>query len=372
MKRVLADLRKGPSAVELWLDTRPIDLSKLTEAQRAAVQRASLTLAMEVDVVEQNGALQAVSLGDTRAHPRTAALRAVEDLRFHQAREAFEQLGDRVERDVELLTARLSMHGRTNQAELAEQDFSTLLNLPTLTFEQARAAYSGLFSGAVQQRCAGAFASWGERWAAKGGEGVSVLVTLLPADVPSEALLVAGLEELVRERASLAELEELVTRLKSRGATSAAAWSAQLDVLRAKEAEKEARRQKKRFLNRPDLAEIEKHFGVRLPAALRAEWEAHFSHPSGDLFFLALKPELLVKLAKDVEAELLDTKQPARRVLPFAEGEHEGDVFALDLDAAVGDDFAVRLMMNLGGGDDLAAYPTSAAWLSARGAPKYT
>jgi hypothetical protein len=369
-KRVLAEVRRPAADTELWFAGQRLKLDRLSTAQHASLSSVPTTLVIEADVDGQ----AVIGLGDTRAHPRTAALRAVADLRFHHAREQFELLGDAVESDIELLSARMTMKQRTGRGDL-EADFRKLLGLPGLTLEQAQLAYEQV--GGQRDACAPAFVAFAERLATFPPLSLDRLLgSLAPAHWGTRLPQLAFAERLADgDETDLEQAAQYLAAL--RGTPQFEAATAQLALARQKLVEREEKRARALLASRPDFAEVEKLFGRPLPAVLREAWFAHYEGDSVGFGFIEVKKgklDKLTTLAKKLERSLEDDERKElspHQLLPFARGEHDGDYFALDLARPTGDDFAVRGVFNNGTGGNVLAYETSRAWLEADGAPVY-
>lgn len=384
-RRVLAEIRRENQETQLWFRGQRLSLDRLAPDERSSLARWPTTIVIEADVQ----GLVVIALGDTRPHPRTAALRAVADLRFDHAREAFGEWGDAIEGDLELLLARLQMHARTGKNELAESNFLELLALPDLTLESALTAFESLWSEELKQRCASVMAGYAERAVTHGRVGASELERLmlfLPREHWGTRLPFLAIAERLRGRdlsqGDLTVAEEFLAAVKETASQSdLLAAAAQIDSARKAIEAREAREAAALLRARPNFDEVEQYFGVKLPPALRLAWEAHYEGRTVGFGFLEVKKGKLEKvgaLAKRLARALEPHEQRPLtglpyQLLPFGVGEHDGDYFALDLAAPFAGtaDFAVRGIFNRGTGGGVLAYPSSAAWLAADGHPIY-
>jgi hypothetical protein len=372
-KRVLADIRREGTQTQLWFAGRQLDLKKLSGEQLASIATLPTTIVIEADVKDRT----VVGLGDTKPHPRTAFLRAVQDLRFSHAREYLEQLGEAVESDIESLMARMTLNRRTAGGNL-DADFHKLLALPGLTLEQALTAYEGL-GGQQRASCAPAFVGFAERLTQHPPLGLDGLLGAVPQAHWGTKLPVLAIAERTSDTpVSDSDLEQASRYLVAlEGKPEHAAAAAQIETARVQLAEREKKKAKALLASRPNFDEIEQLFGRPLPAALRNAWFAHYEGDTVGFGFIEVKKgkvDKLSALAKKLERSLEDDERQEltpHQLLPFAIGEHDGDYFALDLARPSGSDFAVRGVFNNGTGGNVLAYETSDAWLAADGTPRY-
>lgn len=371
-KRVLADIRREGTETQLWFAGKRLELKKLSPEQLASIATLPTTIVIEADVKD----LTVVGLGDTKPHPRTAALRAVADNRFNHAREYFEQLGEAVDADIELLMARMTLNRRAAGANL-DADFHKLLALPGLTLDQAQKAYEGI--GGQQASCAPAYVAFAERLPQHPPLSLDRLLGAVPQAHWGTRLPVLAITERTTDApVSESDLEQASRYLVAlEGRPEHAAASAQITEARAKLVEKEKKKAKSLLASRPNFEEIEQLFGRALPAALKKAWFAHYEGDTVGFGFIEVKKgkvDKLSTLARKLERSLEDDERQEltpHQLLPFAIGEHDGDYFALDLGRPSGSDFAVRGVFNNGTGGNVLAYETSDAWLAADGRPRY-
>ncbi|MDP1821681.1 MAG: SMI1/KNR4 family protein [Archangium sp.] len=384
-RRVLADIRRGGDETQLWFRGERLSLEALAPGERASLSRWPTTIVIEADLEARAGTWVVMSLGETRAHPRTAALRAVADLRFSHALASLEELGDAVEVDPELLVARLHVYARTARNDEAEADFSKLLAHPGLTLEAARLAYESLWSAELHERCGAAMAGFAEQTDKTdrvGGAIFTLLLGTLPRAHWGSRLPLLAMEEQLADRDPDLETAETFLAAVKGTAPDTVVAAATEQIARARKAQlaKEVKAARALLAARPDFDAVEQSFNVKLPSALRSAWEAHYEGRTVGFGFIAVKKDKLDKLA-DLARKLERALEPGERhpvsgrphqLLPFGEGEHEGDYFALDLSQpADAGDFAVRGIFNRGTGGGVLAYASSVAWLAANGMPRY-
>lgn len=366
-RRVLVDIRREGGDTQLWFGGAQLDLSKLSSKARASLATLATTLAVEADLKGNT----VVGLGETKVHPRTGALRAVEDNRWADAREYLTQLGDAVDTDSELLCARMALNSL--RGTNLERDFLRLLSLPGVPMERAEKAFGLL--GALQAHCAPAFVAFAERATDCTGSRLARALSAVPRPLWGQTLPARALVEQLDSKplfdSNLTEAETYLSALERHPESET--WAARIAEGWKKVRKRDERAAKALLASRPDFDDVEARFGHRLPAALRSAWHASYEGAVVGWGFIRARKGGLDRLLAQAQAleRTLAGDERGHRVLPFALGEHDGDFFALDLSQPAGDDFAVIGFFNHGAGGYVVAYPTSAAWLRADGAPVY-
>ncbi len=287
-----------------------------------------------------------------------------------QALEELAALGaERVERDKELLGMRL----RASHADLALADFVKLLALPETSPIDLQSAFEHI-RGPARRKAAPLFS----RWVASHLERVArwgvpwILEEVGVASWPLEVLLAACEHSFDRHYPTNDYVSWLARAVKLAPSDPRVVAIQRRAEIRAREVETyDQAARGDRLTSRPDFDGVERRLGAKLPAHLRAAWEAWYEGAHPELRFIHVRRDRLDDLADTVDF-IRNEHDDLGPIFPFAEGAQAADYFVLDLSRRTedGDAPVLHVIHDLVDGVDEVA-ETSAQWL-ARGGRNWT
>lgn len=378
-ERVLASIEKREGHVELFVGKRRLSIDRLSADQVEWLSRLSVPLMVEADLETVGDEKRVVALGSVRPHPRVAALRAVADVRHADALQALALLGDAVDEDLELLSARMRACFGLNRNTDGEETFGKICRHPSAKPSDIIKAFEVL-PAASAGSCAPIFVKRLEALAdAEPALSFRNIVSRSPEQW-SPGILFRAFAEILPGRAierwDLDEARKILAAvhvLKSDPRVAEA--SRQIEEAEEKLAAKEKKQAKALLAARPNFDEVEVLFSTKLPVHLRRAWEQHYEGNTVGFGFIEAKKgkvHKLVDLSKRLERDLVDDVRPVRdggaqRLLPFGIGEHDDEYAALDLTRPTDDgDYAVVVVFK-GRGEGWVTHPSSAAWIEGNG-----